>query len=156
MRADETRDYGGAIMSALLIAFGAFAIYDTTGYADPDSAVFPRTVAIGLILMSSLYLVTWLLNRADPAAPREGGSWVRRIAFVVVMLAAALAMPWVGFIPSALASFALLMIIAMYDAWTMRRAVVYSLAGTIVVLGFYALFAKLLHVPLPTGWLFQG
>lgn len=156
MPADDRKDYGGALMAVLLIAFGAFAVHDTTGYADPDSAVFPRTVAIGLIAVSAAYLLLWLSGRTAPAMLRESGSWPRRIAFIVVMLATAFAMPWVGFIPAALASFAVLMMIAMYDTWTPRHIVIYSLVALIVVLGFYMLFAKLLQVPLPKGWLFQG
>jgi len=156
MSADNEKDYGGAIMAVLLIAFGVFAVHDTTRYADPDSAVFPRAVAMGLIAIAATYLLMWLLGRAVPAEYRERGSWLRRIAFITVMLATALAMPWVGFVPAALASFALLMIIAMYDAWTPKRAAIYGLTGLAVVLGFYVLFAKLLQVPLPKGWLFQG
>jgi hypothetical protein len=153
---DERSDYGGAIVAMLLIAFGAFAIFDTTTYADADSAVFPRTVAIGMIVAAALYLVMWLIGRAGPATINERGSWPRRIAFVIVMLLAALAMPWVGFIPAALVSFALLMIIAMYDAWTPKRIALYGAVGAAVVFGFYTLFAKFLLVPLPNGWLFQG
>ena len=157
MQNDGARsDFGGAIVALLLIAFGSFAIYDTTTYADPDSAVFPRTVAMALIAAAAAYLVVWLAGRAGPALANEPGSWLRRIAFVIVMLSAALAMPWVGFIPSALVSFALLMIISMYDAWTPRRMVVFGAVGAAIVFGFYALFAKFLLVPLPTGWLFQG
>jgi len=156
MSADQKRDYGGASMAVLLIGFGAFAIYDTTGYADPDSAVFPRTVAMGLIAVSSVYLTVWLMGRADAPTVLERGSWPRRLAFVAVMLIAAFAMPWIGFVPVALASFGLLMMIAMFDAWTLRRAAIYILAGLIIVFGFYGLFGWLLQVPLPRGWLFQG
>ncbi|MFV0368455.1 MAG: tripartite tricarboxylate transporter TctB family protein [Hyphomicrobiaceae bacterium] len=153
----ETRtDYGGAIVAVLLIAFGAFAIYDTSTYADPDSAVFPRTVAMGLIAASASFLLMWLIGRAGPANVNERGSSLRRIAFVTVMLAAVLAMPWIGFIPAALVSFMLLMLIAMFDAWTPKRIVIYSAVGIAVVFCFYTLFAKFLQVPLPKGWLFQG
>lgn len=156
MRNDEATDYGGAIVAVLLIAFGAFAIYDTTTYADPDSAVFPRTVAIGLVAASALYLMIWLVGYAGPALIHPQGSWPRRIAFVIVMLLTVLAMPWVGFIPAALVSFALLMSIAMYDRWTPKRMAIYGVVGVAVVFGFYTLFAKFLLVPLPQGWLFQG
>ncbi len=153
---DEPTEYGGAIVAILLIAFGVFALYDTTTYADSDSAVFPRTVAIGLIAASALHLLVWLVGQAGPAVINPPGSWLRRIAFVVVMLLTAFAMPWVGFIPAALVSFALLMTIAMYDRWTLKLIAIYSAVGVAVVFGFYTLFAKFLLVPLPKGWLFQG
>lgn len=156
MRNDEPSDYGGAILAVILIAFGAFAIYDTTTYADPDSAVFPRIVAIGLVAMSALYLLMWIFGFAGPAIINTPGSWPRRIAFVIIMLLSVLAMPWVGFLLSALVSFAVLMAIAMYDRWTPKRAALYGGIGIAIVLSFYAIFAKLLLVPLPKGWLFQG
>ncbi len=156
MQSDESVDYGGAIVALLFIAFGAFAIYDTTTYGDPDSAVFPRTVAIALVAISVIYLLTWIIGRAGPAGYNERGSWPRRIAFVVVMLLAVLAMPWVGFILSAIVSFALLMVIAMYDRWTLKRVAIYGSIGVAIVFGFYALFAQFLLVPLPKGWLFHG
>ncbi len=119
MRNDETSDIGGAIVAVVLIVFGALAIYDTTTYADPDSAVFPRTVSIAMILAAASYLIMWLTGHAGPADVNPSGSWPRRIAFVVVMLLTVFAMPWVGFLLSALVSFAVLTVIAMYDRWTL-------------------------------------
>ncbi len=156
MQNDVRPDYGGAIIAVMLIAFGAFAIYDTTTYADPDSAVFPRAVAMGLVAVSAVYLLVWIAGYAGPAVFNPPGSWPRRIAFVTVMILTALAMPWFGFIPAALVSFALLMIIAMYDRWTPKRIAIYGVIGTAIVIGFYVLFAKFLLVPLPTGWLYRG
>lgn len=156
MRNDAKSDFGGAIVALMLIAFGALAIYDTTTYADPDSAVFPRTVAIGLVTASAVYVLMWITGYAGPAVVNAPGSWPRRIAFVVIMLLAVLAMPWVGFIPAALVSFALLMVIAMYDRWTPKLIAVYGAVGFAIVISFYILFAKFLLVPLPKGWLFQG
>lgn len=72
------------------------------------------------------------------------------------MLAAALAMPWVGFIASAMVAFAALMVVAKFDRWTPARTLLYGAIGVAVILGFYTLFAKFLLVPLPTGWLFKG
>ena len=151
------RDVGTAVVAALMVLFGAAAISDTYSYFDFDSAVFPRTVAIVLILLSLAVLVRWVAQRTGVigAAPNEaienGGSWPRRIALVVVMLAAALAMPWVGFLVAALVSFAMLLVIAMHDPWTPARIVVYPLVGLAIVVGFYVLFAELLMVPLPDG-----
>ena len=157
---DQTRparDAGTAIVAALLVIFGAAAIADTSTYADFDSAVFPRTVASALILLSLAVLVRWLAQRmglvsvASTETVADGGSWTRRIALIVVMLAAALAMPWLGFLVTALVTFAALLVVAMHDPWTPARIVVYPLVGLAIVIGFYFLFAKLLMVPLPTG-----
>ncbi len=150
-------DAGAAIVAALLVIFGAAAVWDTYSYFDFDSAVFPRTVAAVLILLALGVLVRWLFQRAgyvsvSPAEVAEnGGSWPRRIALVIVMLAAALAMPWLGFLITAIISFGVLLVIAMHDPWTPGRIVVYPIVGLAIVVGFYFLFAKLLMVPLPAG-----
>lgn len=157
----SSADAGTAIVAALLTLFGVAAINDTYDYADFDSAVFPRTVAILLVILSLAVLLRWLAQRAGfAAAPSsetvdEGGSWLRRIALVVVMLGAGFAMPWTGFLLTALVSFGLLLVIAMHDPWTPARLVVYPLVGIAIVLGFYFLFAKLLMVPLPVGSWFR-
>jgi hypothetical protein len=156
MQREGRSDIGGAVVAVLLIVFGGLALQNTTTYTDVDSAVFPRAIAIALIVISIVFLIRWLRYRAIASPAHEKGSWVRRAAFVCVMLATALAMPWVGFIAAALVSFAALMVVAMFDRWTPARALWYGAVGLGVVFGFYTLFAKILLVPLPDGWLFQG
>lgn len=148
-------DVGSALVAVLMIILGGMSIWDTTTYADFDSAVFPRAVAIGLIGFSVVYLLGWLLGRTAPAAPAEPGSWPRRILLVAAMVAAALAMPWFGFVLTALLCFLVLLVIAMHDPWTPFRLGVYPLVGAAVVGAFYLLFAKVLKVPLPQGFFWQ-
>ena len=153
-KATERPNAGGVVVAALLIVFACFVLWDTLGYVDSDSSVFPRTVAAVLILASLAYIVTWLLGRAEPEGPTAPGSWPRRILLVAVMLMGALAMPLVGFIPAALPIFGALLLGAMYDRWTPFRIVVYPLIGVAIVLGFYYVFHELLLVPLPATTLF--
>ena len=51
--------------------------------------------------------------------------------------------------------FAVITWFAMYDQWTRFRLIVYPLVGVGIVIGFYAIFAKVLLVPLPMGLLFE-
>ena len=156
--ANPRSDVGSPVTAALMIILGALTINDTYAYADFDSVVFPRAVAIVLMLLALAILLRWLVQRTGNLAVGEtgepaesGGSWPRRIALVAVMLGAALAMPWIGFQVVGLITFAGLIIIAMHDPWTPFRIVVYPLVGIAIVTGFYLLFAKLLMVPLPVG-----
>jgi Tripartite tricarboxylate transporter TctB family len=153
-KAAERPSVGGVVVAALLIVFACFVLWDTLGYVDGDSSVFPRTVAAVLILASLAYIVAWLLGRAEPEGPPPPGSWPRRILLVAVMLIGALAMPLVGFIPAALPIFVALLLGAMYDRWTPFRIVVYPLVGVAIVLGFNYVFQVLLQVPLPAATLF--
>ncbi|MGE3625737.1 MAG: tripartite tricarboxylate transporter TctB family protein [Hyphomicrobiales bacterium] len=154
MPTSSRRDTGGAVVAALLVVAGCFVVSDTLGYVDPDSAVFPRTFAGVMIAASLGYLFMWLSGRGEELAEPEGGSMLRRVLLVAVMVLGAMAMPWTGFIPAALVIFAALTLVAMYDPWTPYRMAVYPLVGLAIVFGFYYIFQELLQVPLPTARLF--
>lgn len=143
-------------MAVLFIVVGLFVLYDTTTYQDLDSAVFPRTVAI-LMIVFSIVLIVWnlLKPRAAEAAEGEGGSIVRRVVLVVVMIAASAAMPYLGLLLSALISFGALMAVAMFEPWTRTRLIVYPISAVILVVGFHWLFGEVFQVPLPVGSLFE-
>jgi hypothetical protein len=148
------KNIGEVVVSVLLIGAGCLVLWDTTTYADPDSAVFPRTFAIVMIGACIAYIGLWLLGRGENRPEPEAGSMIRRVLLVAVMLAGAVAMPWIGFLAAAIPVFAGLLLVAMYDPWTPYRAIVYPLIGLALVFGFYFVFQELLLVPLPTGKLF--
>lgn len=148
------RDVGGMVCAALFILGAVAALYDTTTMVDADSIVFPRTVAIAMIVFS-VALICWNLVR--PAAAEEQpppGSTPRRVALVVAMLACTGLMPVIGFAAAGLGTVVTIMLIAMYDPWTRFRVIVYPLVCVALVAGFYALFSEVLLVPLPTGMFF--
>ncbi|MEQ8824227.1 MAG: tripartite tricarboxylate transporter TctB family protein [Filomicrobium sp.] len=149
-----SRDISSPIMAALFIAIGALVIWDTTFYTDADSYVFPRTIASVMIGLSLLLTIQWLLgwspSAGDPGATVDK-SVPRRLMLVAAMIATALAMPYVGFLIAGMAAFVIIMLTAMYDPWTPYRLAVYPIAGIIIVVGFYLLFAQVLQVPLPEG-----
>lgn len=150
-----SRDLAGSLIAAVFVLLGALAWWDTTDMVDPDSYVFPRTV---ILLMVGLSLLLILRNLAIGGGQNHlstAGSWPRRIGLVVAMLAGALAMPLVGFLPSGIVVFLAIMVLAMYDPWSASRRLVFPLVGLAVVVGFFILFSELLRVPLPLGSLFE-
>lgn len=144
------------VMAGLFIAIAAVTLWDTTSYTDADSYVFPRTIAVALIVLSLVLIVQWLLGRQSQSEPPSAGSTPRRVALVVSMLAATAAMPWIGFLVSGVLAFAAVLVIAMYDPWTRFRTIVYPVVGLVIVGGFYLLFREVLQVPLPVGSVFSG
>lgn len=148
------RDVGGMVIAAILILLGCVAWWDTMGYADADSFVFPRTVGSAMIVFCLILIV---FNLVKPVAPQDNqpGSVARRVGLVLAMLIAAGLMPFAGFLLSGLVSFLCILALAMYDPWTRQRLLVYPLVGTAVVLGFHFLFLKVFLVPLPVGSWFQ-
>ena len=161
MQTDEAEavvrhDVGGMVTAAVFILIAVFALWDTTTMVDADSYVFPRAVAIAMIIFCML-LIAWGLIRPGPdngEASATGVSTVRRVALVVAMFTSTMLMPWLGFLVSGFAAFVSIMFIAMYDPWTRFRTLVYPLVCAAFVIGFYFLFAELLLVPLPAGSVF--
>ena len=154
---DVRRDVGGMVTAAVFILVAVMALWDTTTMVDADSYVFPRAVAIAMIVFC-LMLIAWDLLRPSSGngdAPVPGASTVRRVSLVTAMLVSTMLMPWLGFLVSGLVAFVSIMLIAMYDPWTRFRLLVYPFVCLAFVVGFYFLFAKLLLVPLPVGALFE-
>lgn len=154
--AAQGRDMAAIVLACLFIIGAFIALWDTTTMLDSDSYVFPRAIAFALILFS-LILIVWNLLRPVKGIKKVDGnaSSGRRIALIAVMLISCMLMPWLGFLLSGIATFLLLMLIAMYDEWTSARKFLYPLIAVSVVAGFYILFSKLLLVPLPVGILFD-
>lgn len=142
------KSIGALLTSAFFIFAGIVTIWDTQSYSDIDSQVFPRTVAIVLIICASFaFLVT--LIRGDESEGFGQGVWWRRILLVIGLLGACAAMPYLGFLLSGILAFAAGMVAAMHDPWGARAAVLYSLSGLVIMSAFYTLFRFVLLVPLP-------
>lgn len=151
------RDISGMTTAAVFILIAVVALWDTTHMVDADSYVFPRAVAIAMIVFC-LLLITWGLIRpvsGNGEASVPGASTVRRVSLVVAMFVSTALMPWLGFLVSGFVAFLSIMFVAMYDEWTPFRRLVYPLVCAAFVAGFYFLFAELLAVPLPIGSVFE-
>lgn len=142
------RDIGSLLIALLFILIGLAVLYDTTGYADRDSKIFPRAAAIALILAAGASCIIWMLRPA-PVAGFGDGHWWRRILLVGAMLAAALLMPAIGFLAAGSLVFAGGLIAGMEERWTARTVTLYGLCSAVIVTAFYALFKYALYVPLP-------
>ena len=140
--------HGSLIISALFVVAGVITLYDTLGYTDRDSRVFPQTVAIILIVCASISFTMSFIKPSN----EEGfghGVWWRRVLLISTMVLTCVFMPIVGFLPASIVAFAGGLIAAMHDRWTFSRILVYWGSGGIIMVAFYTLFKFVLHVPLP-------
>jgi hypothetical protein len=143
------RDLPGIAGSAILVAIAAAAFYFAKDFTALGS-VFPRTVAVLMILFAGAYIVLALV-RPGPPKPQERGSPFRRAGLFAVMLAWSLLLQSVGFLTTSIVAFTAILLITNYDRWTPRRAVGYAAAGALLLGGLYAVFRFGLQVPLPPG-----
>lgn len=139
---------GSLLVSAFFVLAGFVTLYDTTGYSDRDSQVFPQTVAIILIVTAAISFITQFLKPSGQGG-FGAGVWWRRVLLIVTMFAACFVMPMVGFLPAGAIAFAGGLIAAMHDKWTASTLFRYWGAGVVIMVAFYSLFKFLLHVPLP-------
>ncbi len=149
------KDIPGTILAIIFIGIGCLAWWDTLDMGDSDSYVFPRAVIVTMVVCCVLLIgrnVLW--GGGKNHKPLDGSVW-RRVGLVLAMFATAIAMPTLGFLAVGMMLFAFLVMVAMFEPWTRKLKIVYSLIGISIVVSFYVLFAVLLNVTLPVGTLFE-
>lgn len=114
------------------------------------AAVFPRTIGILLLIFGSCLAIQAMRGR-ERVQSQAKGHWRRQLTLVVIVLAWSLTLKWLGFLISSVLASVLLMGIAHFHAWSLRRVVVYLVTLLVIIAAFYGLFAGLLNVPLPRG-----
>ena len=119
------------------------------------ASVFPRTIAVVLLILSLILLVKAFVVRSW-AASHEGGHVGRRLWLVGIILAWAFTLNWLGFLTSSLFGTVALTLVAHFHEWDTRRALIYGLSLLATIGFFYGLFAILLDVPLPEGVLWRN
>ena len=145
------RDTPGIAGSVVFIIVGVLAFWGARDFT-PLGSVFPRTMAVAMVVFSAAYIVMALLRPTAPAAVPAGSYW-RRGAVMVVLVAWSFLLGHVGFLSTSVIAYTALLVIANYDRWTPRRAVVYAISGALVLGGLYWIFGYVLQVPLPRGLL---
>ena len=151
MSESARRDLRGIAGAILAIIGGALAYYYAGDFTSMGS-VFPRTIAVVMIVTAAAYIAVAWLHPAVQATQPAGSVW-RRFALVAVMAAWSLLLEKVGFLTTSLVCFVAIMVIANYDRWTPRKAATYTAASALLVGGLYAIFRFGLQVPLPEGML---
>ncbi|MGB0866160.1 MAG: tripartite tricarboxylate transporter TctB family protein [Granulosicoccaceae bacterium] len=140
---------GSLLVSLFFVAAGFVTLYDTGSYTDVDSQVFPRAVAVILIVTASLACAQWFWDTAQHDQGFGNGIWWRRCLIVTSLLFACFLIPLVGFFWASVVAFCGGLMAAMHDRWTRRTALIYTGVGLFTVAAFYSLFKFALHVPLP-------
>ncbi|MEM1346758.1 MAG: tripartite tricarboxylate transporter permease, partial [Pseudomonadota bacterium] len=144
-----------AALTPDLVAYAGFAgvagvVLWQTQSLNPEAAVFPATVALAMLGATLTAGGRALALRPTQTAPAPG-SWLRRASVPAAMLAAALALPWLGFALTGLA-LALVLIMPALHARPSTRALAALIIGVaLTVLAFVYGFREVLAVPLPMG-----
>lgn len=143
------RDIPGIAGSVVFIIVGILAFWGARDFS-PLGSVFPRTIAVAMVVFAAAYISMALLRPSAPAQTPSGSLW-RRGAAMAVLVAWSFLLGHVGFLTTSVVAYAALLVIANYDRWTPRMALIYMVTGALVLGGLYWVFHSVLQVPLPEG-----
>jgi putative tricarboxylic transport membrane protein len=139
----------GAALLALAVAFSAGALkhYGYWGENGPGSAFLPFWLGVVMAVLAATLLVG-ALRSSDPGSPwLPSGDGLRRLVLVIVATAAFVALlNVVGMTIGTVLFLVVLMRFLDRQPWPLTVAVALAVAGL-----NYLVFARWLHVPLPTG-----
>lgn len=143
------RDLAGiGVMAAVALT----AIVQSAGL-NPEAAVFPRTIATGMLVLCGLAAAETLLT-GRVTEDRSSGSTARRIGVPVSMGLAVALVPVLGFAAAGVVMALGLMLCAEHDRRDRRSWALVALGVAAVIILFTVCFRQLLSVPLPGGLLF--
>ena len=145
-------DRGTLFFCVVFMALGGAMVWAAQSMT-PMGAVFPRTIGLAMAVIAAVLFVVTLVRRGE-AASHPPGSTPRRVALVLVMAAWVALLPTLGFFAASGLAFLALVLVANYEPWSVKRALVYGASAVALLAGFYVLFVELLHVPAPRGMLF--
>lgn len=144
--AQSERDWNGLMVALACIGLGGWVLYESYSYSK-FAGIFPRTVAIALILGSLAWVIMVAVGIGRPSAYVHGSRW-RPMALIGVGVGWGLLIPVLGFLPASVIGFVGAMLLGKFHAWSLRAWAAH-LALAVVVTGLaYALFAMALNVPL--------
>ena len=147
------RDPASLILALVLVLIGGYVLFATASMS-AMGAVFPRTIAIVMIVTSVLLAAVKLYRPSARSDAEAGGSPVRRATLIAVVLAWAVLFPYVGFVVTGLVAFFLVCLIAEHDRLTVPRLLLFAVVDLVLVVGTWLLLASVLNVPFPRGVLF--
>lgn len=146
-----SRDIFGLIFCVLFLVIGIAIWWVSLRYSELG-AVFPRTIATLLILLSGIYILRVMFKPQAIEYELEGSN-IRRFLLFLTMVLWALSLDIFGFLTSSIVGFMAILLIANYDKWSIKKAVVFGLSGLSILIVLFVLFKVVLHVPLPQGML---
>lgn len=153
MSAEPAPKATGGAVARDLVSYGVFALVGIVvlmqaAGLNPDAAVFPRTIAQGMLLLVAIAVLQLFLTRRVTEIPVVG-TRTRMVAVPLIMLAAVALIPLLGFEIAALVLGVALILPAQHDAFTARGWGLLIAGVVSTILAVTLLFGQVLDVPLP-------
>lgn len=144
-------DTGGLIVAAGAFLCGLYVMWEAQDFTMLGS-VFPKFVAILLLVVSLALAAAIVLRRQRPAKPIDG-SLARRAGLALALVVWTALIPVLGFAPASVLGFVAVGLVSKYETWTARNWAAFAATAVIGVVVFCFIFTAFLKVPLPGGLL---
>jgi|GEM_PF-450954 len=144
-----SRDVYGLAFCVLFLMVGGAIWWASIDYSELG-AVFPRTIATLLILLSATNIVRVIFWPQVTEYDFDGSN-IRRLLLFFTLIVWAFTLEVFGFLTTSIVGFILILLISNYDKWTLKRALGLVLSGLFILIFLFVIFKVVLHVPLPTG-----
>ena len=156
--AEPVPDRQAAPAGAVLRDLVSFAVFGAIGLLvvmesaslNADAAVFPRTIAYGMLAFVAIAIVKLLITR-DVVEEAAEGSVPRRVAVPAIMFGAVTLISTLGFGLAGMAMGLALMLVAQHKRASGRYWLLLTVGVVATILLFTFSFRNLLSVPLPSG-----
>ena len=138
----------------VFMALGAYVIYYTFAelkigsVRSPGSGFFTFICGLGILLMSSALVTISFVKGTKPASLWDGGQWIKPMLALVFTVVYAICIPTLGFILAT----ALFLVLwqKLVESQPNGKTALVAILGSAAM---WAVFEKLLRVPLPNGLL---
>lgn len=135
-----------ALPPVILMVCGACILYEAT-LMSTFGAIFPALAGVGIILGSLALMGRIALRLPDTRPPPERG--MHALLLLAILLAWAVLLPVIGFIPACILGAAATMFLAQDEKAAPRVLAIRSAGLLVTILAVALLFSRGLNVPLP-------
>ncbi|MBF7053805.1 tripartite tricarboxylate transporter TctB family protein [Halomonas sp. KAO] len=142
---ETKRDWPGLIVAVVFVGLGTW-VYSVSNSFTEYAAIFPRTIAIVMMLVSAANMVVLIFGKGRPNSKPNAG--YRPFGLIGVGALWATLIPLLGFLIASIFGFLGAMVLAKFSHWSNKDWVKFTAIGTLVVTVAYSLFKYVLNVPL--------
>ncbi|MEN3792431.1 tripartite tricarboxylate transporter TctB family protein [Fulvimarina sp. MAC3] len=153
----------GTAVAAGFVFVGVFLAYDSQSMTAMGS-VFPITVSAAMAILGLVLVVRNLVlgmrHHAEAASGSQedvgvdGGSNMRRLLFVIAMIAWIALVPVLGFFVSSCLAYFAIMIVSVHERMGLKEGALLIVLGFVILGGFTLVMSKVLLIPMPRGMFF--
>lgn len=140
------RDWGGAAAAIACVVLAVYVLWASAAFS-VFAAVFPRTIAIVMLVLAGGLLVRVALRKLPRVfAGTTMPQYWRTAALIGTVMMWMVLIKLVGFVAASIVGFVTTGALARFTPWTRKDLLIHIVVSVVAVSAFYVLFAYVLAV----------